>query len=317
MRLGIVGSGMIVNDVLPILKELDIEIFGISGTERSKQKLIELKEIFSIEKVFTDYENMLESQEIDTVYIGIPNHLHYEYSKKALLFGKNVICEKPFTLNMDQLIEIKELAEEKNLILIEAITNQYLKNYEYIKSNLKRIGDIKIIECNYSQYSSRYDAFKKGIILPTFDPQKGGGALMDINIYNIHFVVGLLGRPNRVEYVANIDNEIDTSGILIMEYETTKVVCIGAKDSTSEIRTTVQGEKGSFVVNGATNSIPSVMENIFGDRKVFNINEHEHRMYSEFKEFRRIIDEKDLKSAKDRMNHSLLVMEIVDKARMI
>lgn len=140
---------------------------------------------------------------------------------------------------------------------------------------------------------------------------------MDINIYNIHFVVGLLGRPNRVEYVANIDNEIDTSGILIMEYETTKVVCIGAKDSTSEIRTTVQGEKGSFVVNGATNSILSVIENILGDKKVFNINEHEHRMYSEFKEFKRIIDEKDFKSSKDRMNHSLLVMEIVDKARMI
>ncbi len=96
---------------------------------------------------------------------------------------------------------------------MEAITNQYLKNFQGIKEAVKKIGTLKIIECNYSQYSSRYDAFKEGTILPAFNPKMGGGALMDINIYNIHLVVGLLGKPERVQYYANIERDIDTSGI--------------------------------------------------------------------------------------------------------
>ncbi len=99
--------------------------------------------------------------------------------------------------------------------------------------------------------SSRYDTFKKGAILPAFDPRKGGGALLDLNIYNSHFVVGLLGRPMQVHYYANIVHAIDTSGILVLEYPQTKVVCIGAKDTTATIRSTIEGTAGAIIVNGS------------------------------------------------------------------
>lgn len=89
--------------------------------------------------------------------------------------------------------------------MLEAITNQYLSNMTFIKEHLDQLGDIKIVECNYSQYSSRYDAFKRGDIAPAFNPKMGGGALRDLNIYNIHFVVGLFGRPKTVQYLANVE----------------------------------------------------------------------------------------------------------------
>lgn len=73
-----------------------------------------------------------------------------------------MICEKPFTIKSAELIELKELAESKKLILVEAITTRYLSNYLSISEQIPQLGDLKIIECNYSQYSSRYDAFKKG-----------------------------------------------------------------------------------------------------------------------------------------------------------
>ena len=82
--------------------------------------------------------------------------------------------------------------------MIEAIINQYLENFKVIKDSLSEIGDIKIVNINYSQYSSRYDAFKQGEIAPAFNPEMGGGALRDLNIYNIHLLVGLFGNPNRV-----------------------------------------------------------------------------------------------------------------------
>ena len=84
------------------------------------------------------------------------------------------------------------------MFLWEAIINQYVPNFYKIKELLPKLGKIKIVECNFSQYSSRYNAFKEGNILPAFDYTKSGGALMDLNIYNIHFVVGLFGKPMNI-----------------------------------------------------------------------------------------------------------------------
>ena len=94
---------------------------------------------------------------------------------------------------------------------------------------------------NYSQYSSRYDAFKRGEIAPAFNPEMGGGALRDLNIYNIHLLVGLFGKPHRVEYLPNVERGVDTSGILVLDYGNFKAVAIGAKDCSAEIRSTIQG----------------------------------------------------------------------------
>lgn len=80
---------------------------------------------------------------------------------QALLGWQAVICERPFTLHLEEFEELIKLAQEKELLLIEAIINQYLENFKVIKDSLSEIGDIKIVNINYSQYSSRYDAFKR------------------------------------------------------------------------------------------------------------------------------------------------------------
>ncbi|MBM9929706.1 Gfo/Idh/MocA family oxidoreductase [Pediococcus pentosaceus] len=315
MKLGIVGAGMIVKDFLtmtPLLPE--IELKAITGTPHGIDNMEKLQMQYGIDRVYTDIDECLANEEIDTIYVAVPNHLHFAFAKKALEAGKNVICEKPFTLNLAELEELAELAQTKQLILLEAITNQYMMNYQKIKEAVPTLGEIKVIECNYSQYSSRYDAFKAGEVLPAFNPKFGGGALMDINIYNIHFVVGLLGAPSSVKYLANIEKDIDTSGILILNYPNTKVVCIGAKDSTATIRSTIQGTKGSVIVNGATN----VLDNFDIESKAgvenFDFKQNSHRMYEEFKAFQQIIAEKDLKEATLRLQHSEKVLRVVEQA---
>ena len=315
MKLGIVGAGMIVKDFLtmtPLLPE--IELKAITGTPHGIDNMEKLQMQYGIDRVYTDIDECLANEEIDTIYVAVPNHLHFAFAKKALEAGKNVICEKPFTLNLAELEELAELAQTKQLILLEAITNQYMMNYQKIKEAVPTLGEIKVVECNYSQYSSRYDAFKAGEVLPAFNPKFGGGALMDINIYNIHFVVGLLGAPSSVKYLANIEKDIDTSGILILNYPDTKVVCIGAKDSTATIRSTIQGTKGSVIVNGATN----VLDNFDIESKAgienFDFKQNSHRMYEEFKAFQRIIAEKDLKEVALRLQHSEEVLRVVEQA---
>jgi len=314
MNLGIVGAGMIVKDFLSFTHELpEIKLEAIVA--RNIENLKNLQSMHNIKEIFTDLDECLSSPSIDTIYVAVPNNLHYSVAKKALEAGKNVICEKPFTLDYHETVELFQLAESKNLILIEAITNQYLPNYLEIKENLSQIGNIRLVECNFSQLSSRYEAFKKGIIAPVFDKNQGGGVLGDLNIYNIHFVVGLFGAPKNSEYYPNIVREVDTSGILILEYDEFKVVCIAAKDTYNNSYANIQGDKGLIKVIGPLNEVPNyIIKNKEVEMKV-NKNIHKHRMYSEFKKFIDVIDNKDFDFMQKQKVHSLAVMEIFDKSR--
>ena len=314
MNLGIVGAGMIVKDFLSFTHELpEIKLEAIVA--RNIENLKNLQSIYNIKEIFTDLDECLSSPSIDTIYVAVPNNLHYSVAKKALEAGKNVICEKPFTLDYNETVELFQLAESENLILIEAITNQYLPNYLEIKENLSQIGNIRLVECNFSQLSSRYEAFKKGIIAPVFDKNQGGGVLGDLNIYNIHFVVGLFGTPKNSKYYPNIVREVDTSGILILKYDEFKVVCIAAKDTYNNSYANIQGDKGLIKVIGTLNEVPNyIIKNNEVEMKV-NKNIHKHRMYSEFKKFIDVIDNKDFDFMQKQKVHSLAVMEIFDKSR--
>ena len=314
MNLGIVGAGMIVKDFLSFTHEIpEIKLEAIVA--RNIENLKNLQSIYNIKEIFTDLDECLSNPSIDTIYVAVPNNLHYSVAKKALEAGKNVICEKPFTLDYHETVELFELAESKNLILIEAITNQYLPNYLEIKENLSQIGNIRLVECNFSQLSSRYEAFKKGIIAPVFDKNQGGGVLGDLNIYNIHFVVGLFGTPKNSKYYPNIVREVDTSGILILEYDEFKVVCIAAKDTYNNSYANIQGDKGLIKVIGTLNEVPNyIIKNNEVEMKV-NKNIHKHRMYSEFKKFIDVINNKDFDFMQKQKEHSLAVMEIFDKSR--
>ena len=314
MNLGIVGAGMIVKDFLSFSHELpEIKLEAIVA--RNIENLKNLQNAYNIKQIYTDLDECLSSPSIDTIYVAVPNNLHYSVAKKALEVGKNVICEKPFTLDYNETVELFQLAESKNLILIEAITNQYLPNYLEIKENLSQIGNIRLVECNFSQLSSRYEAFKKGIIAPVFDKNQGGGVLGDLNIYNIHFAVGLFGAPKNSKYYPNIVREVDTSGILILEYDEFKVVCIAAKDTYNNSYANIQGDKGLIKVIGPLNEVPNyIIKNKEVEMKV-NKNIHKHRMYSEFKKFIDVIDNKDFDFMQIQKEHSLAVMEIFDKSR--
>lgn len=316
MKLAIIGSGMIVKDFLEIMPYLNgVELRAIYGRKGSEEKLNKLKSQHNIKEIFYDYEELLKS-DIDTVYIALPNNLHFEFSKKALEENKNVIVEKPITSNYKEAKILSDLARERNLFIFEAITTEYLPNYLKIKELLPKLGDIKIVQCNYSQYSSRYNSFKEGNVLPAFDPEFSGGALMDINIYNIHYVVGLFGKPKNIEYYPNIEKEIDTSGILILDYDRFKCVCVGAKDCKAPIANNIQGNNGCIYVDTPVNSYENlkvIMND--GTTTVFNENKYDNRMVSEFMEFIDTIHNNDLERCYKMLDHSLIVSEVQTIAR--
>ncbi len=316
MRVGIAGNGSIVPPFLESAKEAGISVAAICGREKSLDKLATLAEKYSIPSVYTDYGKMLASDEIDTVYVAVSNHMHYEYSFRALKAGKNVICEKPFTSCLMQAEILRNTALKHHVFLFEAITNQYNPLLIQIREDLPKLGELRIADLNFSQYSRRYDAFKEGEILPVFDPGKAGGALMDINVYNVWFMAGLFGKPERVRYQANMVKGIDTSGILVMDYGTFSASLVGAKDCMAPGRVLLQGDRGCLVSNDRSSRMRSYTLRLNdGSLAERTLEEAHSGMYYELKEFAKMLEENDFDRTKEMLDRSVMVMSLLDEAR--
>lgn len=320
MKLAILGTGFIVREgALPALREVpEIEVTSIFARAKSIAKAEALATQYSVPKVYTDYDELLEKDEADFVYVGLTNSVHYEYAKKALLAGKNVIMEKPFASTVEEVRELIDLALEKHLYVFEAVTILHVPNFHEIKRLLPKLGNICAVMANYSQYSSRYDRYLKHEVLPAFDPELSGGSLYDINIYNLNFIVGLFGAPEEVSYHPRIGfNGIDTSGTLILTYPGFTATALGAKDSESPCFITVQGEKGWLRVSEAPNELKAFEVSFHGERITsrYALNRYPNRMVHEFLEFAEMYRNHDYEAMKAGLDTSLKVMETAEKAR--
>lgn len=317
MKLGIIGAGMIAQEVLGFIKDVsNIEVIAIAATPRSEDKLKDLSEKYGIKSYYTNYEKLLANPEVEVVYVALPNNLHYEFMDKALDADKDIICEKPFTANVNQALKIFKKAEAKGKIVLEAISNRFIPNAVRIKEEIKKLGKIKIVSFNYSQYSSRYDRFKQGDLAPVFSLENAGGALMDLNIYNIDYVINLFGKPKDVRYFPNIEKSIDTSGVCVLEYDDFKAVCIGAKDSAAGFLNTIQGEEGTIEIPDTVSTVGSYrIKRTHGDDQTYNENEDKSRLFYEFVEFEKIIRERDMERVEKLKEITLNTAETLNQAR--
>ena len=315
INVGIIGSGFIVPAFIETTQRIKgFHYVGIASPV--KEQLIAMKDKYHIDYYSLDNETVLKDPSIDVIYVAVPNGLHYEIAKKALECGKHVIVEKPFMSSYKQAKEIIDLAKKKKRIVFDAVTMLHMPNYFKIKELLNDIGDVKLVDINFSQYSSRYDKFKKGIVLPAFDVKMAGGALMDLGIYNINFVVGLFGEPKKVEYFPNMHKKVDTSGVLMLDYGKFKVSAVCAKDCRAPLHVYIEGDKGYIRSNDASSIINkvSLVENS-GKVKDYSLNKNQDLPhYHEYVEFKRLINEKDLKKAKEYNEMTLLSISVLEKA---
>lgn len=318
MKIGIAGNGKIVGEMIGAAKAVEgISIEAICSRPQSREKAENIAKEHNIGKVYTDYEKMLADSDIDFIYVAVANNVHYQYTKQALEAGKNVICEKPFTVAAKETEELVRIAKEKNLFLFEGITLIYSPNFQYIKDNLNEIGALRYIHANYAQYSSRYDRYLNKEITPAFSPEHAGGALYDLNIYNLHFIVGLFGKPKDIVYRPNIGfNGIDISGSALLDYDGFVAVCSAAKDSESISGITFQGEKGYMRLVGAPNECALITVNKKGwTEKIVSKERHSHRMIDEFTAFEQMFKQKDYKTCYEKLTHSVEVMQVLEQAR--
>ena len=353
MKLAIIGTGKIVHEALNALTAVDsIQVRGIYARPHSVQTGEELARQYGIGEVYTDYDRLLAEADVDAVYIGLVNCAHFSYTKAALLAGKHVILEKPLTSTLEEAQELRRISKETGCYVLEAITSTHNKVFGHMKEVLKDLGQIRIAQFTFSQYSSRYADYLNGKIAPAFDPELSGGALYDMNLYNIYLAAGLFGAPEDMAYYPNIGhNGIDTSGIVVLLYPQFKAVCIGTKDTDGPNAAVIQGENGWMRMDGKPNvdndlevAVVRTVAEADGHNFVqegpktgesggqmhlsasgsvdrtfikhhYTAEKVHHRMCAEFVDFARIIDDKDGAEAEALLQNSLTVMQVLETAR--
>ncbi len=317
LHIATIGTNSIVDSFLSAVKENE-GIQCVAMYTRKREHAQSLAEKYQIPTIYTNLDEMLDDPMIDIVYIASPNSLHYVYAKQALNKRKHVICEKPFTSNMKQCEELFALAQEKERFIFEAIITIHEPNFAKIKELLPNLGDIKLVHSNYSQYSSRYEAYLKGENPNVFNPAFSGGAIADIGIYCLHFIIGLFGVPQKAQYFPNLGpNGIDTSGIGILEYPDFKASFTCAKDSKSELLTQIQGTEGTISVHSQPSLVSQFTVYDLKNKTSEEISKKSlaFSLYSEVKDFVRIFNEMDWEAFKACKKETCDVMQVFESMR--
>ena len=318
LQLAILSTSRIVDEFLQHLSEIpEVSVQALCCRPQSGEKARAWAEQHGIPRVYTDEETCYRAGGFEAVYIGTANHLHYSAAKRALQAGYHVILEKPFTGTAAQARELYALADEKGVMLLEAITVYYLPQFAFLQRELARIGPVRGAMASFCARSRRYDDFLQGIWNTTFDPACQGGALNDMNVYNLHLLVGLLGAPQKAEYRASrAENGIDTAGLALLDYGNFTSAALAAKDSEGINGMTLQGPEGHLVVEGGTNALPRVYSVVGKERGGGTRTEgpaaDRFRMAYEFAEFARILREKDTAAEAAARARTLAVMALLD-----
>lgn len=315
MKLGILSAGRIVSEFLVQFQKMDyVEVTGICARPQSEEKGRALAERFGIPRVYTDYDRFLTENDMDAVYIGSANHMHYPQAKVALLAGHNVILEKPMTGTLTETEELFALAEEKGVKLMEAITTFYLPGFAFMKEHLEEIEPVRMVMANFSKQSSQYELYLSGKIPPSFSPECLGGSLNDLNVYNLHLVLGLVGAPLTAEYLPNIGaSGVDNSGAAVLRYEGFSALLTAGKDSGAPAYCHIQGENGSLELEGAPNCLGQVRLCKNGTVTEGPSGLDETRMWEEFAAFDKMVKGEAETLYRAAREQSLLVMRVLDE----
>ncbi|MCR0523956.1 Gfo/Idh/MocA family oxidoreductase [[Clostridium] innocuum] len=238
---GIVGTGWIAHEMGEALHKLHHEIYGVCDI--SLEKAQSYANEFQVSHAFASMQDMLEDEQLDIVYVATPHNLHYECIRAALQQGKHVFCEKVITVNEAQLREVKQLAKEKQLILMEGMTLYHMPLFKEVKHRINQgeIGSVKLVQVNFGS-CKEYDIHNR-----FFSKELAGGALLDIGVYAVSFARYFLSsKPDVILTTCNyfetgVDEE---SGILMKNKEGQLVVSALTMRAKQPKRGVIAGEKG-------------------------------------------------------------------------
>lgn len=217
---------------------------------RSEEKAAAFAKKHDAETYYCDFSKMLADDKTDAVYIASPNSLHCHQAIAAMNAGKHVFCEKPAASNLSELDRMIECADKNGVFFMEAFKSILMPGFVACRENLYKAGIIRSVYINFSKYSSRYDAHKRGENVNTFKAEFSNGAVMDLGVYCLWPVVALFGMPKEIKALGvKVPGGVDGAGTAILLYDTFTVTLNYSKVGNSFLPSEIQGEDATVCVD--------------------------------------------------------------------
>jgi predicted dehydrogenase len=224
IRWGIIGTGNIAKQFARGLTVLpDAKLVAIGSRTRASAEAF--GEMFDVPHRHASYENLAQDSEVDAVYIGTPHPLHRENSLLCLEAGKAVLCEKPFAINAAQTEEIINLARQKQLFLMEAMWTRFLPALVRVRELLASqvLGQARILTADFG-FRAQFDPQHR-----LFNPELGGGALLDVGVYPVSLASMVFGPPTRIASLAHLGpTGVDEQAAVVLGHEDGQMAILSA-----------------------------------------------------------------------------------------
>ena len=305
-RIGVIGSGRIAHRFLPETKVVNgAEVVAVLNPNRIEAE--SFAKTFNI-KAFTDFEPFVDK--VDVVYVASPHLTHYDYVKQSLLAGKHVLCEIPFVLSKKEALELYRLAEDRDLVLMEASKTAYCPAFGHIVTLTKSgiIGNVVDVKASLS----------KMVEPPAreLDTEQAGGAMNEHGPLTLMSIIKLLGIDwNDVSFHTKRENGVDiyTKGVINYPHATSSfTIGIGVK---TEGNLVVSGTRGYVYVPAPwwlTDYFEVRYEDQTRNKKYFYSYDGEGLRY-EIQEFLSMIVNNRRSCYKFRRRESVAIAEIIEK----
>ena len=245
LRWGILGTGGIAASQTSDLNDNGFTVTAVGS--RTQQSADAFAAKWGIATAHPSYEALVDDPNVDAIYVSTPHPFHYENALLALNAGKHVLVEKPFVMNAAQAREVVELAEEKNLVVLEAMWTRYLPHMVRIRALLKAgaLGELRTLISDHSQNLPKDPKHRIN------DPALGGGALLDLGIYPVSFSFDVFGAPTAINASGTkTATGVDAQTTMIFEYEgNQRAVMVTALDARGPNTTTITGTEGRIEID--------------------------------------------------------------------
>ena len=246
-RWGILGTGGIAQAFARDLAYLDAHVVAAVGS-RSQASADKFKSEFPSATAFGSYVDLVES-EVDAIYVASPHPMHEEHAMLALKAGKPVLCEKAFTINAQQAENLITYSRDNKLALMEAMWTRFLPHIHQIQSIIAAgtLGQIETVIADHGQFIPPERALR------LWEPELGGGALLDLGIYPLTLAHLVLGAPTSITAQSTLtDKKVDLQTSMILTYENGAHAILSCTMAVrSSVSAVIAGEKARIEIDGS------------------------------------------------------------------
>lgn len=311
IKMAIMGAGSVAAKMAETVRSMDnVEAYAVASRDIKKAEIYAEK--YNFTRAYGSYEKMLMDKNIDLVYVAVPHTLHCQCAIMCLEAGKNVLCEKPFSVNAAQAKEMIQTAKKKQLLLTEAIWTRYMPSREMIHEVIASgvIGEVTSLTANLG--------YELSGVRRIWEPELAGGALLDVGIYLIHFARMVFGEKEaEVTARAIFKGGVDMADSIVMTFEHGKAAAMQSNVyAVMNRKGCIFGTRGYMEITNINNPEEiRIFDAHYKEMKVLKVPEQITGYEYEVEACIRAIESHEIQCPEIPHSETIKIMEIIDSIR--